>query len=179
MPLSDVGTRWRRDRSAVRLLPASLTSGRSPAQVPMTSLSVERLADRVVDGAEQVGDVVGRALRVVDGAVVVGVGGADVGDRAGRHRAVVARHGTTKTERRSLGTGTTAAMSLRTLCHGTVMWMPLAGRMVSGWVPSSRARTSSAHTPVALTTTRADTSTCAAVGARVDVGTRHPVALLA
>ena len=46
-------------------------------------------------------------------------------------------------------------MSLRTLSHGTVMWMPLAGRMESGWVPSSRARTSSAHTPAAFTTTSA------------------------
>ena len=43
-------------------------------------------------------------------------------------------------------------MSLRTFSHGTVMWMPLAGRMLSGSAPSSRARTSSLHTPVALTT---------------------------
>jgi hypothetical protein len=68
-------------------------------------------------------------------------------------------HGTTKIDRRSSRTGTTAAMSLRTLCHGTVMWMPLAGRMLPGWLPSSSARTSSAQTPVALTTARARTST--------------------
>ena len=40
----------------------------------------ERLPHRQVDGPEQVGDVVGGALRVVDRAVVVGVGGADVGE---------------------------------------------------------------------------------------------------
>ena len=50
-------------------------------------------------------------------------------------------------------------MSLRTFSHGTVMWMPLAGRMLPACAPSSRARTSSAHTPVAFTTTRARTST--------------------
>ena len=49
-------------------------------------------------------------------------------------------------------------MSLRTLFHGTVMWMPLAGRIEFGWLPSSSARTSSDHTPDALTTTRARTS---------------------
>ena len=67
-------------------------------------------------------------------------------------------HGTTKIERLSFGTGTIAAMSLRTWPHGTVMWIPFAGRIESGCVPSSRARTSSAHTPAALTTTRACTS---------------------
>ena len=117
---------------------AAFTSGRSPAQVPTTSASVSGSSHRGVDGPEQVGDVVGGALRVVERAVVVGVGGADVGELA----AVVGRdHGTTNTERLSLGTGTTTAMSLRTFCHGTVMCMPLAGRMVSGSPPSSRART--------------------------------------
>ena len=43
-------------------------------------------------------------------------------------------------------------MSLRTSDQGSVMWTPLAGRIESGWIPSSSARTSSAHTPVALTT---------------------------
>ena len=42
-------------------------------------------------------------------------------------------------------------MSLRTLLHGTVMWMPLAGRMERGLLPSSWARTSSDQTPPALT----------------------------
>jgi hypothetical protein len=37
MPLSELVTRWRRERSAVRSLPASRTSGRSPAQVPTMS----------------------------------------------------------------------------------------------------------------------------------------------
>src|ERR1044072_5217196 len=46
-------------------------------------------------------------------------------------------------------------MSLRTFVHGTVMWMPLAGRIESGCVPSSSARTSSDHTPAALRTDRA------------------------
>jgi hypothetical protein len=79
--------------------------------------------------------------------------------------------GTTKIERLSLGTGTTAAMSLRTLDHGTAMWMPLAGRIVCGWVPSSSARTSSAHTPVALTTTRA----LASISTPPPASTRTPV----
>ena len=43
---------------------------------------VERLGQRAVDGADQVVDVLGGALGVVDVAVVVGVGRADVGDRA-------------------------------------------------------------------------------------------------
>ena len=47
-------------------------------------------------------------------------------------------------------------MSLRTFAHGTVMCTPLAGRIESGWRPSSRARTLSDHTPVAFTTARAD-----------------------
>ena len=55
-------------------------------------------------------------------------------------------------------TGRTAAMSLRTNDHGTVMWMPLAGRIEPGLVPSSSARTSSLHTPVALTMAVARTS---------------------
>src|SRR5690606_14920121 len=51
----------------------------------------QRAGDGVVDGLEQVGDVLGRALRVVEVAVVVGVGGADVGDRPGpADRAVLA-----------------------------------------------------------------------------------------
>ena len=41
-------------------------------------------------------------------------------------------------------------MSLRTLSHGTVRWMPFAGRIESGSAFSSRARTSSVQTPVAL-----------------------------
>ncbi len=46
-------------------------------------------------------------------------------------------------------------MSHGKAASGTVMWMPLAGRMECGFCPSSRARTSSAHTPAALTTTEA------------------------
>ena len=63
-----------------------------------------------------------------------------------------------------------AAMSLRTFDHGTVMWMPLAGRIDAGCVPSSSARTSSAHTPAAFTTTRARTIELPPVGldARAD-----------
>ena len=48
-------------------------------------------------------------------------------------------------------------MSLRTFSHGTVMWMPLAGRIDCGCVPSSSARTSSEKTPAAFTTERART----------------------
>src|SRR6266581_1633346 len=67
-------------------------------------------------------------------------------------------HGTTKIERRSLGTGTTAAMSLRIFDHGTVTWMPLAGRMEAARAPSSRVSSSSAQTPVAFTTAAPRTS---------------------
>ena len=66
-------------------------------------------------------------------------------------------HGTTKIERLSFGTGTIAAMSLRTFSHGTVMWIPLAGRIECGCVPSSSARTSSENTPAAFTTVFART----------------------
>ena len=61
-------------------------------------------------------------------------------------------------------------MSLRTFDHGTVMWMPLAGRIDAGCAPSSSARTSSAHTPAAFTTTRARTriSSPSASTARAD-----------
>ena len=48
-----------------------------------------------------------------------------------------------------------AATSFRTRSHGTVTCTPFAGRMDAGCSPSSRARTSSAQTPVALTTARA------------------------
>ena len=60
-------------------------------------------------------------------------------------------------ERLSLGTGMTAAMSQGRRLAGTVMWMPLAGRIACGSRPSSRARTSSAQTPEAFTTIRART----------------------
>ncbi len=49
----------------------------------------------------------------------------------------------------------TAAMSQGRAASGTVMWMPLAGRIECGLRSSSRARTSSAQTPPALTTTEA------------------------
>ena len=39
-PLADVVTEWRRERSAVRSLPARFTSGRRPAHVPRMSDSV-------------------------------------------------------------------------------------------------------------------------------------------
>ena len=48
-------------------------------------------------------------------------------------------------------------MSLPTSRQGIVTWTPLAGRIESGCAPSSRRRSSSAHTPVADTTTRART----------------------
>ena len=64
-------------------------------------------------------------------------------------------------ERLSLGTGMTAAMSQGSRSAGTVTCTPLAGRMACGSVPSSSARTSSAHTPVALTTTLARMATSA------------------
>ena len=70
-------------------------------------------------------------------------------------------HGTTKTDRRSFGTGTMAAMSLRTFSHGTVMWTPFAGRSDAGCAPSSSVRTSSDHTPAALRTTFASMSNVA------------------
>ena len=72
----------------------------------------------------------------------------------------------------SFGTGKTQAMSLRTFSHGTVMWIPLAGRIESGCVPSSSARTSSLHTPAALTTVVARTSTVVP-----SISTRAPRAL--
>ena len=50
------------------------------------------------------------------------------------------------------------AMSLPTRCQGSVMCTPFAGRIEPGWTPSSSARTSSAHTPQALTIDRAATS---------------------
>ena len=60
-------------------------------------------------------------------------------------------------ERLSWGTGMTAAMSQGNRLAGTVMWMPLAGRIACGSRPSSRALTSSAQTPDAFTTIRART----------------------
>ena len=156
-PDSERVTLCRRDRSAVRPLDAAFTSGRRPGPGAEHVGLGERLAHRDVDRPEQVGDVVGGALRVVDRPVVVGVGGADVGEL---EPAVVGRAATAPRTRCACPSapGTTTAMSLRTLSHGTVMWMPLAGRMLSGSLPSSRARTSSLHTPVALTTARARTS---------------------
>ena len=72
----------RRDRSAVRALRASLTRGRSPAHAPVTSSAVSAGGGPGVDGPQQVLDVLGCALRVVERAVVIGVGGADVGEAA-------------------------------------------------------------------------------------------------
>ena len=82
-------------------------------------------------------------------------------------------HGTTNTERRSFGTGITTAISLRTNDHGTVMWMPLAGRIVVVCVASSSVRMSSDHTPVALTIVRARIS----ISFAVDRATRAPLTL--
>ena len=94
-PLADVVTEWRRERSAVRSLPARLTSGpQSGPRAENVGLR-DRRRDRTVDRAQQVRDVFGGALRVVERAVVVGVGGADVGEVAPRHdehRAPVLRH---------------------------------------------------------------------------------------
>ena len=81
-PLGEATTLWRRDRSAVRPLPLLLTSGRRPAHVPTTSLSVMPVNFMAF---KQVVDVLTGDRRVVDGAVVVGVGGADVGELAPRH----------------------------------------------------------------------------------------------
>ena len=55
----------------------------------------DRALDREVERAQQVLDVIRRALWIVDGTVVVGVGRADVGEAAvghDEHRASVARH---------------------------------------------------------------------------------------
>ena len=60
-------------------------------------------------------------------------------------------------DRWSFRTGITAAMSQGNASHGTVTWIPLAGRMEWGSEPSSRERTWSAQTPAALTTTEART----------------------
>ena len=57
-----------------------------------------------------------------------------------------------------MGTGITTAIWFCTSDHGTVMCTPFAGRIDDGLVPSSSARTSSDHTPVAFTTTDARTS---------------------
>ena len=57
---------------------AERNSGRNPAQVPMTSDSVSGVIERAVHRAEEVRGVVGGALRIVDIAVVIGVGSADV-----------------------------------------------------------------------------------------------------
>ena len=62
----------------------------------------------------------------------------------------------------------TAAIWFRTLCQGTVMWMPLAGRIESGSMPSSSVRTSSDHTPAALTTDRGPDGEPLAVGLDLD-----------
>jgi hypothetical protein len=69
-------------------------------------------------------------------------------------------------------------MSLRTLLHGTVTWMPFAGRIESGCVPSSRARTSSAHTPAAFTTARTRTSNVSPSARTVALVTRPSSSLL-
>ena len=96
-------------------------------------------------------------LRIVERAVVVGVGGADVGER---ELAVASPpHGTTNTERRSLGTGIDRGdlVAHQRPRHGDVDALRGPDRRRGG-VPSSSARTSSAHTPVAFTTVRARTS---------------------
>ncbi len=70
----------RRERSAVRALLASLTRGRSPAQVPVTSSGVKVDGRPGVDRPQHVLDVLGGALRIVERPVVVGVGGPEVGE---------------------------------------------------------------------------------------------------
>ncbi len=55
-------------------------------------------------------------------------------------------------------TGMTAAMSQGNASSGTVMWMPLAGRIERGSCRSSNVRISSDQTPAAFTTTDARTS---------------------
>jgi hypothetical protein len=76
-------------------------------------------------------------------------------------------------ERLSSLTGMTAAMSHGNASSGTVMWMPLAGRMEWGSWPSSNARTWSDQTPAALITTEARMSKGAAPsGATVAPHTR-------
>ena len=84
-PLVDRMTRWRRERSAVRRA-ARITDQRSqarPCAGDVVGGDVRR--HRAVDGTEQVLDVLTCALRIIDRAVVVGVGGADVGEVAPRH----------------------------------------------------------------------------------------------
>ena len=69
------------------------TSGRRPAQAPSTSWRPTGFGEPGVEGAEQVVDVGGGALRVLERAVVVGVGRADVDPVApgdDEHRAPVA-----------------------------------------------------------------------------------------
>ena len=134
-PLADTNTVCRRDRSAVRALRPSLSKGRSPAQAPVTSAGVEPGRGPGVDGPEQVVDVLGGAVRGVERAVVVGVGGPDVGEPARspvRPGGLSAAQGTTKTARRSPGTGRAAAKSQGSRSAGTATWMPLAGRSATG-----------------------------------------------
>ena len=89
-----------------------------------------RRGERVVHRASRYSTSSARALRVLDRPVVVGVGGADVACRT-------CRPSVGPTARRTGSACPSApemitAMSLRTCCHGIVMCMPLAGRIVCG-----------------------------------------------
>ena len=100
-PLADVCTECRRERSAVRsLLAARDERAQAGPRAEDVGLG-DRRGDRAVDRAQEVRDVVGRDLRIVDRSVVVGVGRADVGEpvvaavaapRHDEHRTPVLRH---------------------------------------------------------------------------------------
>ena len=83
-PLGATRTECRRERSAVRLSGASTagsdrpTSGRSPAQAPSTSWRPIGRVTQALRAPEEVVDVGGGALGVLERAVVVGVGRPDV-----------------------------------------------------------------------------------------------------
>ncbi len=100
-PLSDVRTEWRLERSAVRSLLAAAyerpQTGPGAQDVGFGDLRGRNPVDRT----QEVRDVFGRDLGVVDGPVVVGVGRADVGElvvaalaapRYDEHRAPVFRY---------------------------------------------------------------------------------------
>ncbi len=80
----------------MRSLVASFTSGRRPAHVPRMSARGDAGRDRCVHRTQHVVDVIARALWIVERALVVGVGGADVGEVApgdDEERSTILRHG--------------------------------------------------------------------------------------
>ena len=108
---------------------AGASRGRSPAQTPVTSSRVDRLGGDGVGGVEDVVDVLGEAGRIVERTVPVGVGGAR--GRRRRRRARAPRRSTAGPS----GPGSPRRCRREAATAGTVMWIPLAGRIEWGCVP--------------------------------------------